>query len=116
MFFLLRSGLCIGIVYAMLPGSGPTPSLRDMASEAGRAATVKAERYCVASEQCLRTGARVAASLLSARLGTVAGGPADPNGGSSSDLLVSDLVPHAAKTRVAVGRTDVRAARPSGPV
>ena len=116
MFFLLRSGLCIGIVYAMLPGTGPSPSLREIASDAGRSAAVKAAHYCTANDQCLHAGARVAASLLAARVGT-----ADPHAGSLSDLLASNVLPlasrsRAAPERAAPGRADARAPRPSGPV
>ena len=68
MFFLLRSAACIGVVFCMLPDSGGSGALHDLAADGGRLVAGGAQRYCTSNPDCLRAGAKLVAGAFSAPL------------------------------------------------
>ena len=67
MFFLLRSAACIGVVFCMLPESGGSAALHDLAADSGRLVVGGAQRYCTSNPDCLRAGTKLVAGAFSAR-------------------------------------------------
>ena len=98
MFFLVRSAVCVGIVFCMLPNSGGGKSLQDLATDTGRLAVNKAETYCAASADCAQAGVRLAAAAF-----TKAAAPADAADRrrvAQASPAASDIALHSARTKI----------------
>lgn len=98
MFFMVRSAVCIGIVYCMLPDGGGTASLRDLAADAGRSAAGRIDTYCAAQAGCVLAGARVVSAVLAQTAG--AGTPVERRPALPAPLPVRNVSLKSATAKV----------------
>ncbi len=88
MFFLMRSVVCIGVVAVLATGGGKT-GIGRVIDSGGRDAAQSLGRACIASNECLRLGMDLVATMG----GTGPAKTVRPTQRSHDTLTASDLSP-----------------------